>query len=56
MADTDRVQNPCERIHQMHIYADHYQIGQGFYVEKCVNCGLTKEQVRLLHIDGCQEG
>lgn len=52
IADTVRAQNPCERTHQMHQYADHYQVGQGFYVEKCVNCGLTKGQVRALHNDG----
>jgi len=44
--------NECERRQQAHQYADHYQIGQGFYIEKCVVCGLTRGQVKALHNDG----
>lgn len=44
--------NRCEQARQMHWYEDHYQMGQGFYIEKCRVCGLTRGEVKARHIDG----
>jgi hypothetical protein len=50
-ADAVVVPNECERRRQMHQYDLHFQMGQGFCVEKCVVCKLTRGQVRALHND-----
>jgi hypothetical protein len=51
-AESVRPPNRCEQAHQMHLYEDHYQMGQGFYVEKCRTCGLTRGEVKARQSDG----
>lgn len=38
--------NRCEQARQVHRFADHYQLAHGFYVEKCIGCGLTRAEVK----------
>jgi hypothetical protein len=40
----------------MHQYEDHYQMGQGFYIEKCRVCGLTRGEVKARQSDGDDRG
>ncbi|MGH3476011.1 MAG: hypothetical protein ACRDQD_04150 [Nocardioidaceae bacterium] len=47
-AESVAERNPCRLAHRMHIYDLFPWFIAGYTIEKCANCGLTKEQVRRL--------
>jgi hypothetical protein len=54
-AETVRKRTRCELVHQMHRYDLFTFTTLGYWIERCVNCGLTKAEIAARNDGGRDE-